>query len=75
MGICGKIIEVLEILARSYGEAFWCRRIRVSQTSYSALKAMPELKHADLIRFRISTMAELDQILDHLDDWSHPKIR
>ncbi len=40
---------------------------------HSALRAMPELKHADLIRFRISTMVDLDQILDHLDGWSHPK--
>ncbi|MDO6483092.1 hypothetical protein [Shimia thalassica] len=35
---------------------------------HSTLKAMPELKHADLIRFRLSSVAELDHILVHLDD-------
>jgi hypothetical protein len=35
---------------------------------HSALMTMPELKDADLIRIRISSVAELDEVLDHLND-------
>lgn len=34
---------------------------------HSALKPMRELRHADLICFRISTLGELDRILDHVE--------
>ncbi|HCP80368.1 MAG TPA: hypothetical protein DIT67_01795 [Octadecabacter sp.] len=39
---------------------------------HSTLKTMPELKHTDLIRIRISSVTELDRILDHLSDLSRP---
>lgn len=34
---------------------------------HSALKVMSKLQNADLVRFRLSTVAELNQILDHFD--------